>query len=333
MILLTGATGYIGSHAWVRLIEESHQVLGVDNFINSDRKIINNIEKVLNLSVNFMEVDVTDVEALDRIFNKFNITCVMHFAALKSVKESVTNPLKYYQNNVDSLLTLLKIMDKYKCSNLVYSSSATVYDSMSLPPYSENMPLRPINPYGWSKYFGERILEDFKLISPEFNYVSLRYFNPVGAHKSGLIGDRPVGDPANLMPFITQVGAGLRGKLGVFGGDWPTHDGTGVRDYIHVIDLVDAHIAAVDYLQKNASSIQLNVGTGQGISVLELINEFINTTGINIPYEIVSRRDGDVAISFANIDKIIENFNWRPKLGLSDMCEDSWRWQKMLLKI
>jgi UDP-glucose 4-epimerase len=330
VILLTGATGFIGSHAWVRLIQEHYDVLGVDNFSNSDRKILFNIEKILGREINFLEVDVTDSQAVENIFKKFNISCVIHFAALKSVKDSIFNPLGYYQNNINSLLVLLKVMKKYGCRNFIFSSSATVYDSLQEPPYDEDMQLKPTNPYGWSKYFSERILEDFKLSSPEFNFISLRYFNPVGAHESGLIGDDPVGVPSNLMPVITQVAAGIIDELQVFGGDWPTIDGTGIRDYIHVIDLVNAHIAAVEYLKNNKNSIQLNVGTGNGVSVLNLIKVFELVNGIKIPYKIAPRRAGDVAISYANTDRIKQILLWKPAYGLTQMCKDSWNWQKNL---
>lgn len=327
MILLTGATGYIGSHTWVELLEAGYEVLGCDNFSNSSPSVLKRIEKITQSRPAFVECDVQDQAALADIFKRYKIKAVVHFAALKAVGESVQKPLNYYANNLNGLLSLLKVMQSFDCHHFVFSSSATVYHPDNPIPYVEGMPLGSTSPYGWTKYMSEQILRDVELSDPSWRVAYLRYFNPVGAHPSGLIGEDPRGVPNNLMPFVTQVAVGKREELSVFGGDWPTHDGTGVRDYIHVKDLAKGHVKAVEYLLSQQKSITVNLGAGKGYSVLDLIKSFEQASGRTIPYRIVARRPGDIAAFYADASLAEQLLNWRVECDLDQMCRDSWNWQ------
>jgi len=327
MILLTGATGYIGSHTWVELLNAGHQVLGIDNLCNSSAAVVQRIEKITGKSVQFLEGDVRDEAFLIKLFTDHPIDMVVHFAALKAVGESVLQPLKYYQNNVDGLLTLLKVMQKKNCHQFVFSSSATVYHPNNPIPYVEGMPLGSTSPYGWTKYMSEQILRDLEASDSSWHVAYLRYFNPVGAHESGLIGEDPRGIPNNLMPYITQVAIGKREHLSIYGGDWPTPDGTGVRDYIHVLDLARGHVKAVDYLMQQKKSLTVNLGAGKGYSVLDLVRAFEKASGKNIPYQIVARRSGDIAAFYADAQLAKELLGWSVEYDIDRMCVDSWRWQ------
>ncbi len=326
MILLTGATGYIGSHTWVELLNAGHEVIGIDNLCNSSDKVLKRIELITNTKPNFVHADVRDLDILRKIFQSHSIDSVIHFAALKAVGESVIKPLEYYDNNINGLLALLKICSEFSCKKFVFSSSATVYHTDNQPPYFENMSLGPVNPYGWTKMMSEQILRDHEA-SSDTSVAYLRYFNPVGAHESGLIGENPLGAPNNLMPYIAQVAVGRREFLSVYGSDWPTIDGTGVRDYIHVVDLAKGHVAAIDYLAHKNKSLTVNLGTGVGTSVLQLLHAFELACQKKIPYQIVERRSGDIAISFANADLAKELMGWSAHMDVDQMCCDVWRWQ------
>lgn len=328
MILLTGATGYIGSHTWVELLNAGHDVIGIDNLSNSSDKVLRRIELITNIKPNFVRGDIRNLDILKDIFRSQSIDSVLHFAALKAVGESVAEPLKYYDNNINGLLSLLKICKEFSCGNFVFSSSATVYHPENQPPYFEGMSLGPVNPYGWTKLICEQMLRDYEIADPKFKVACLRYFNPVGAHQSGLIGENPLGTPNNLMPFVAQVAVGRRDYLSIYGGDWPTIDGTGVRDYIHVTDLAKGHVAAINYLLNDKKSLTVNLGTGQGTSVLQLVKAFESVTGQDIAYQIVDRRSGDISASYANVNDAQKILNWSAKLTIKDMCEDVWRWQK-----
>ncbi len=327
MILLTGATGYIGSHTWVKLLETGYEVIGLDNFSNSSQHVIDRIEKITNKKALFIEADVQDKFSLSDLFKKNQIEGVIHFAALKAVGESVQRPLDYYSNNLNGLLNLLGVLARFDCHNFVLSSSATVYHPENPIPYVEGMPLGSTSPYGWTKYMSEQILRDLEASNPEWRIAYLRYFNPVGAHPSGLIGEDPRGIPNNLMPFVTQVAVGKRKELSIFGGDWPTHDGTGVRDYIHVQDLARGHVRAIDYLLNQKKSLTVNLGAGKGYSVLDLVKSFEKASGQKIPYQIVDRRSGDIAAFYADASLADELLDWRIEFDLDAMCHDSWRWQ------
>jgi UDP-glucose 4-epimerase len=327
MILLTGATGYIGSHTWVTLLEAGYSVIGLDNFSNSSPRVIERIKRITQRELIFVEGDVQDEQLLSDLFEKYSIEGVIHFAALKAVGESVQKPLSYYANNVNGLLSLLKVMGSFNCSTFVFSSSATVYHPNNPIPYVEDMPLGSTSPYGWTKCMSEQILRDLEVSNPDWRVAYLRYFNPVGAHPSGLIGEDPKGVPNNLMPFMAQVAVGKRKELSIFGGDWPTHDGTGVRDYIHVQDLARGHVKAIDYLLNKRESLTVNLGTGKGYSVLDLVTSFERVSGKKIPYQIIDRRIGDVAISYANTTLVGQLLDWRVEFDLDAMCRDSWRWQ------
>ncbi len=326
MILLTGATGYIGSHTWVELLNAGHEVIGIDNLCNSSDKVLKRIELITNTKPNFVHADVRNLDILRKIFQSHSIDSVIHFAALKAVGESVIKPLEYYDNNINGLLALLKICSEFSCKKFVFSSSATVYHTDNQPPYFENMSLGPVNPYGWTKMMSEQILRDYEA-SSDTSVAYLRYFNPVGAHESGLIGENPLGAPNNLMPYIAQVAVGRREFLSVYGGDWLTIDGTGVRDYIHVVDLAKGHVAAIDYLAQKNKSLTVNLGTGVGTSVLQLLHAFELACQKKIPYQIVERRSGDIAISFANADLAKELMGWSAHMDVDQMCRDVWRWQ------
>ena len=327
MILLTGATGYIGSHTWVTLLEAGYSVIGLDNFSNSSPRVIERIKRITQRELIFVEGDVQDEQLLSDLFEKYSIEGVIHFAALKAVGESVQKPLSYYANNVNGLLSLLKVMGVFNCGTFVFSSSATVYHPNNPIPYVEDMPLGSTSPYGWTKCMSEQILRDLEVSNPDWRIAYLRYFNPVGAHPSGLIGEDPKGVPNNLMPFMTQVAVGKRKELSIFGGDWPTHDGTGVRDYIHVQDLARGHVKAIDYLLSHKKSLTVNLGAGKGYSVLDLLRAFERASKQKIPYQIVDRRSGDIAAFYANASLAEQLLNWRVEFDLDAMCRDSWRWQ------
>lgn len=329
MILLTGATGYIGSHTWVELMNAGYQVVGVDNFANSNPRVLERIQQITQQEPIFFNGDVRDVKVLNCIFDLHPIEAVIHFAALKAVGESVQKPIEYYQNNLQGLLTLATVMRDRSCSNLVFSSSATVYHPSNPIPYQEGMPLGSTSPYGWTKYMSEQMLRDVEVADPDWQVAYLRYFNPVGAHVSGLIGEDPKGVPNNLMPYVTQVAVGKRDFLSVYGGDWPTHDGTGVRDYIHVVDLARGHVKAVDYLLARKGSLTVNLGAGRGYSVLDLVKAFERASGKPVPYKIVARRAGDIAEFYADASLARDKLGWAVEYDLDRMCEDSWRWQSM----
>ncbi len=329
MILLTGATGYIGSHTWVELLAARQQVVGVDNFSNSNPLVLERLKLLGGRSPIFYQGDVRDEGFLKNIFQDHSIDAVIHFAALKAVGDSVKVPLDYYQNNLDGLLMLCRVMGEHSCGKFVFSSSATVYHPDNPIPYLESMPLGSTSPYGWTKFMSEQILRDLEIATPHLSVAYLRYFNPVGAHESGLIGEDPMGVPNNLMPYVTQVAVGKRDHLSVYGGDWPTHDGTGVRDYIHVVDLAKGHVKALDYLLSGRGSLTVNLGAGKGYSVLDLVKAFEQASSKKIPYKIVDRRQGDIAAFYADASMAKEKLNWEVNYDLQRMCEDSWRWQSM----
>ena len=327
-VLLAGGAGYIGSHTCVELLEAGHNVVVADNYSNSCPEAIRRVEEITGKSVKLYEADVCDSEAVDRIFSENQIDAVIHFAGLKAVGESVAKPVMYYRNNIDSTLTLLENMKKHGVSRFIFSSSATVYGTPKEVPLVETMPTgSPTNPYGWTKLMMEQILTDTARANPEMSIVILRYFNPIGAHKSGRIGEDPNGIPNNLMPYITQVAAGRLEQLGVFGDDYPTKDGTGVRDYIHVVDLAKGHVKAIEYSEDHLGTEIVNLGTGTGYSVLDIVKAFERVNGVKIPYVIKPRRPGDIAECFANAEKAEKVLGWKAELGLDEMCFDSWNWQ------
>ncbi|MCR5352715.1 MAG: UDP-glucose 4-epimerase GalE [Clostridiales bacterium] len=327
-ILLTGGAGYIGSHTAIELIDKGYDIVIADNFSNSKPVVIDRIEEITGKRPAFYNIDVSDGEKLSELFTKEEIGSVIHFAGYKAVGESVRKPIEYYRNNIDSTLTLLEVMKKFGVKKIVFSSSATVYGIPEKVPLKEDMPTKGCtNPYGWTKYMIEQILKDASFADKELSVVLLRYFNPVGAHKSGRIGEDPKGIPNNLMPYISQVAIGKLEKLSVFGNDYNTHDGTGVRDYIHVVDLAKGHVCAIEYAEKHVGAEIINLGTGNGYSVLDMIKAFEKATGKKVPYVFAPRREGDVAECFADASKAKELLSWEAKYSLSDMCEDSWRWQ------
>lgn len=327
-VLLAGGAGYIGSHTCVELIKEGHEVVIADNFSNSCPEAVKRVEELTGKNIRLYEADVCDKDAVDRIFAENELDAVIHFAGLKAVGESVEKPVEYYRNNIDSTLTLLESMKKYNVNKFIFSSSATVYGTPISVPLVETMPTgSPTNPYGWTKLMMEQILTDTANANPEMSIVILRYFNPIGAHESGRIGEDPNGIPNNLMPYITQVAAGRLKQLGVFGNDYPTHDGTGVRDYIHVVDLAKGHVKAIDYSAEHKGTEIFNLGTGTGYSVLDIVKAFVKANGIDIPYEIKPRRAGDIAECFADATKAKELLGWVAEKNLEDMCRDSWNWQ------
>lgn len=327
-VLLAGGAGYIGTHTCVELIEAGHDVVIADNFSNSCPEAVARVEEITGRKIPLYEADVCDKDAVDKIFSENKIDAVIHFAGLKAVGESCAKPVEYYRNNIDSTLTLLEAMKKYGVNNFIFSSSATVYGTPETVPLVETMPTgSPTNPYGWTKLMMEQILSDTAKANPEMSIVLLRYFNPIGAHESGRIGEDPNGIPNNLMPFITQVAAGRLEKLGVFGDDYPTHDGTGVRDYIHVVDLAKGHVKALDYSADHKGTEIFNLGTGTGYSVLDIVKAFIKVNNIDIPYVIKERRPGDIAECYADASKAKEKLGWVAEKSLEDMCRDSWNWQ------
>jgi UDP-glucose 4-epimerase len=326
-ILVTGGAGYIGSHTAVELLNAGHQVVIVDNLCNSSAKVLDRIEALAGKNFSFVQADVRDSAALDRIFAEHRIDGVIHFAGLKAVGESVAQPLRYFDNNVGSTLALLHAMERANVRRMVFSSSATVYGDPDQVPITESSRLQVTNPYGRTKLMCEDILRDMQVSDPRWQVAILRYFNPVGAHISGTIGEHPNGIPNNLMPFITQVAVGQREFLSIFGQDYPTPDGTGVRDYIHVVDLAQGHLAALNYLQDQQASITVNLGTGRGVSVKELAETFARVTGVPVPYRFVDRRPGDVAACYADTRLAQEALGWQAQLGVDRMCQDAWRWQ------
>jgi UDP-glucose 4-epimerase len=326
-ILVTGGAGYIGSHTCVELLQAGYEVLVVDNLSNSKEESIRRVQEITSKSLSFHQIDLLDQIALSALFEIEQIEAVIHFAGLKAVGESVSIPLNYYKNNVSGTIGLLEVMKKHMVKNLVFSSSATVYGEPNTVPIREDFPLSATNPYGKSKLMIEEILRDLYKSDPRWNLALLRYFNPVGAHPSGRIGEDPQGIPNNLLPYIAQVAVGVLPQLEVFGDDYPTTDGTGVRDYIHVVDLAIGHIKALDLLTKNPGLITYNLGTGQGYSVLEIIRAFEQASGKKIPYKVVGRRPGDIPICYADPSLAEKELGWKATKGIDEMCADIWRWQ------
>ena len=327
-ILITGGAGYIGSHTALELLNEGYDVVVYDNLCNSSRESLRRVEELTGKQIRFYEGDVQDEKALTDMFKEQRIDAVIHCAALKAVGESVQKPLEYYQNNISGTLTLLKVMREVGVKNIVFSSSATLYGSPEEMPITEACPKgQCTNPYGWTKSMMEQIMSDVQKADPSWNVILLRYFNPVGAHKSGRIGEDPKGIPNNLMPYISQVAVGKLEKLGVFGNDYDTPDGTGVRDYIHVVDLAIGHVKAINYIFTDPGLDVINLGTGQGYSVLDMVKAFSKACGKEIPYEIKPRREGDIAMCYADPSKAAKVLGWKAERGLDEMCEDTWRWQ------
>ena len=327
-VLITGGAGYIGSHTALELLNEGYEVVVYDNLYNSSEESIKRVEELTGKQVTFYEGDVLDEKALEAMFEAEKIDAVIHCAALKAVGESVQKPLEYYHNNITGTLTLMGVMDRMGVKNIVFSSSATVYGSPEIIPITEECPKGECtNPYGWTKSMMEQIMSDVQKAKSDWNVVLLRYFNPVGAHESGRIGEDPKGIPNNLMPYISQVAVGKLEKLGVFGDDYETPDGTGVRDYIHVVDLAIGHVKAIDYILTNPGLDVINLGTGVGYSVLDMVKAFSKACGKEIPYEIKPRRAGDIAMCYADPKKAKEVLGWEAKRGLDEMCADTWRWQ------
>ena len=326
-MLVTGGAGYIGSHTFISLVEAGYSPVILDNLCNSSRDVLSRLEQITGVMPEFVEGDIRSSSELDTIFSKYAISCVIHFAGLKAVGESVEQPLAYYDNNVCGTLELLAAMGRAGVKNLVFSSSATVYGDPASTPILEDFPRSATNPYGHTKLVIEEILENLHSAEPDWNITCLRYFNPVGAHKSGLIGENPLGIPNNLMPYIAQVAVGRRESLSVFGGDYSTVDGTGVRDYIHVMDLAEGHIAAVKYLDATGGMASINLGTGSGVSVLEMIMAFEKASGKKVPYQIVDRRAGDIAECWADPALAKRKLSWSAGRSLDEMCADTWRWQ------
>lgn len=328
-ILVTGGAGYIGSHTCVELLNQGYDLVVVDNLINSSVESLKRVKKITGRDFEFVKLDVCDKTALNELFDSYDIDAVIHFAGLKAVGESVVMPLEYYRNNIDSTLVLCEVMAAHNVFRLVFSSSATVYGMPDTVPITEDFPLSCTNPYGWTKLMNEQILRDLSVADPAWSIVLLRYFNPIGAHESGLIGEDPQGIPNNLMPYISQVAVGRRTELHVFGNDYPTHDGTGVRDYIHVVDLATGHLRAIEYTEQHKGAEAVNLGTGRGYSVLELVKAFEQASGRSVPYVIDPRRPGDIAVCYAAPEKAANLFMWTAKRDLATMCNDTWRWQSM----
>ena len=326
-VLLTGATGYIGSHTWLALLEAGYKVVGLDDFSNSSPEVLNRIAELSGQRPVFVQADVNDGAALDAVFAAHRIQAVVHFAAFKAVGESTAEPLKYYANNLGGLVSVCQAVARHEVKCFVFSSSATVYGEPQFLPYTEAHPLAAMNVYGRTKLMGEQIVDDLEVSDPAWHIAKLRYFNPVGAHESGRMGEDPRGVPGNLMPYVQQVAVGRRESLSVFGGDYDTPDGTGVRDYLHVMDLAEGHVAAVRYLLNKRQSVTVNLGTGVGVSVLDLVRAFERAAGKAIPYQITDRRPGDLPAYYADATLARELLGWEATRNLDQMCADSWRWQ------
>lgn len=328
-ILVTGGAGYIGTHTVVELQQAGYDVVVLDNLSNSSEASLERVKAITGKPVTFYRADIMDREALEQIFAKESIDSCIHFAGLKAVGESVQKPWEYYENNIAGTLTLVDVMRKHQVKNLIFSSSATVYGDPAMIPITEECPKgQCTNPYGWTKSMLEQILMDMQKADPEWNIILLRYFNPIGAHKSGTMGENPNGIPNNLMPYITQVAVGKLKELGVFGDDYDTPDGTGVRDYIHVVDLAVGHVKALKKIEEKAGLCIYNLGTGKGYSVLDIVKSFEEAAGVKIPYVIKPRREGDIATCYADPAKAKKELGWEAQYGIKEMCEDSWRWQK-----
>ena len=328
-ILITGGAGYIGSHTLVELLNQDYDVVAIDNFSNSSPQVLKRVDQITGKPFRFYQLDINDKQALTNLFKKETIEAVIHLAGYKAVGESVAQPVKYYQNNVGGTAILMEVMNQFNCKKMVFSSSATVYGLDNEPPLTEDMPLSTINPYGRTKLFIEEILQDQVQADQDWSGIILRYFNPIGAHESGLIGEDPTDIPSNIMPYISQVAIGKLDQLSIYGKDYDTPDGTGVRDYIHVVDLARGHLNALEEVLDTKDHLEIyNLGTGKGYSVLDLVQSFTETNQVQVPYQFVDRRPGDVATSYASADKAKEGLSWQAEYDLSRMVKDSWRWQK-----
>ena len=329
-ILVTGGAGYIGSHTCVELLNAGYDVVVVDNLYNASAKALDRVREITGKDLTFYEADILDAPKMDEIFKKEQVDCVIHFAGLKAVGESVVKPLEYYKNNINGTLVLCEAMRKNGCKNIIFSSSATVYGNPAFIPITEECPKgTPTNPYGWTKWMIEQILTDLHTADPEWNVILLRYFNRIGAHKSGLMGEDPKGIPNNLLPYVAQVAIGKLKCLGVFGDDYDTPDGTGVRDYIHVVDLAAGHVKAINKIKENPGVKIYNLGTGKGYSVLDVVKAFSKACGHDVPYEIKPRRAGDISTCYSDASLAKKELGWEAKYDIDEMCEDSWRWQTM----
>lgn len=329
-ILVTGGAGYIGSHTCVELLNAGYDVVVVDNLYNASAKALDRVREITGKDLTFYEADILDAPKMDEIFKKEQVDCVIHFAGLKAVGESVVKPLEYYKNNINGTLVLCETMRKNGCKNIIFSSSATVYGNPAFIPITEECPKgTPTNPYGWTKWMIEQILTDLHTADPEWNVILLRYFNPIGAHKTGLMGEDPKGIPNNLLPYVAQVAIGKLKCLGVFGDDYDTPDGTGVRDYIHVVDLAAGHVKAINKIKENPGVKIYNLGTGKGYSVLDVVKAFSKACGHDVPYEIKPRRAGDISTCYSDASLAKKELGWEAKYDIDEMCEDSWRWQTM----
>ena len=329
-ILVTGGAGYIGSHTCVELLNAGYDVVVVDNLYNASAKALDRVREITGKDLTFYEADILDAPKMDEIFKKEQVDCVIHFAGLKAVGESVVKPIEYYKNNINGTLVLCEAMRKNGCKNIIFSSSATVYGNPAFIPITEECPKgTPTNPYGWTKWMIEQILTDLHTADPEWNVILLRYFNPIGAHKSGLMGEDPKGIPNNLLPYVAQVAIGKLKCLGVFGDDYDTPDGTGVRDYIHVVDLAAGHVKAINKIKENPGVKIYNLGTGKGYSVLDVVKAFSKACGHDVPYEIKPRRAGDISTCYSDASLAKKELGWEAKYDIDEMCEDSWRWQTM----
>lgn len=328
-ILVTGGAGYIGSHTLIELYNVGHTAVVVDNLSNSSKESLKRVARIIGVEIPFYQVDIRDKSGLEQVLEKHQCDACIHFAGLKAVGESVSKPLEYYENNINGTLVLVDVLRRYNCKNIIFSSSATVYGTPAIIPITEDCPKGECtNPYGWTKSMLEQVLTDMQKADNSWNVVLLRYFNPIGAHKSGLIGENPNGIPNNLMPYITQVAVGKRDELGVFGNDYDTHDGTGVRDYIHVVDLARGHVKALQAIQNGCGLGLYNLGTGQGYSVLDVVKAFEKVNGVKVPYKIMPRRPGDIATCYSNPEKAFRELGWKAEFGIEEMCRDSWNWQK-----
>ena len=328
-ILVTGGAGYIGSHTIIELITAGHSVVVVDNLVNSSVEALRRVEKITEQQIPFHKVDIRDREQMEEILTTNPVDCCIHFAGLKAVGESVQKPLEYYDNNINGTLVLLDVLRRHGCQNIIFSSSATVYGNPAMFPITEDCPKGICtNPYGWTKWMIEQMLTDMNVSDHSWNVVLLRYFNPIGAHESGLIGENPNGIPNNLMPYITQVAVGKLPVLHVYGNDYDTHDGTGVRDYIHVVDLARGHVKALEAIKRNCGIEVYNLGTGKGYSVLDIVAAFEKVSGVKIPYVIDPRRPGDIGTCYSSPGKALDELGWKAEFGIEEMCRDSWNWQK-----